>query len=371
MASQISHLIVGRKALLTALPGQAPALLSDYGAWFGLGCQGPDLFYHNQRTRPLSVLYGSLIHKRGIGALCAALASPVGAAAACADAANADAAFTATRPDAWLAFVLGFVSHVELDRLSHPYIVHKAGWVIPGRPESDDHRSCHPFLERVLDSLLWEKVSGKPVRYFRQREELIPAEPVPRSFSERLAAAFRHAYPLRARGDAELIARMENAFLDALYFYARSDPSRTTMAEGCPRGYGPSFAQHGYRSVSVVYPEGLDASVDWANAARAAWRHPCDPPRYSSASYYELCDQAAERSAPQLAAAYEALRGSQGAARRLEALIGEATMNVGDAEGRQSRALFMAPLALKEAMQDQFKRRVELMHRSCPDADLD
>jgi len=143
------------------------------------------------------------------------------------------------------------------------------------------------------------------------------------------------------------------------------------MAEGSPRGYGPSFVQHGYRSVSVVYPEGLDASVDWANEARASWRHPCDPPRYSSASYYDLCAQAAERSAPQLAAAYEALQGSKGAARRLETLVGEGTMNVGDAEGKQARALYMAPLALKAAMQDQFSRRVELLQRSCPDADLD
>ncbi|HAE20737.1 MAG TPA: hypothetical protein DCG47_00215, partial [Spirochaetaceae bacterium] len=88
-------------------------------------------------------------------------------------------------------------------------------------------------------------------------------------------------------------------------------------------------------------------------------------------SYFELCAQAGERAAPQMLAAYEAMNGSSSSSTRLEALIGDGTMNVGDEQGVQSRALHMAPLPIKSAMQEQFKRRVDLIHSTCPDADLD
>ena len=40
-------------------------ILGSYRAAFTLGCQGPDLFYHNQRSRPVGLEYGTLLHRRG------------------------------------------------------------------------------------------------------------------------------------------------------------------------------------------------------------------------------------------------------------------------------------------------------------------
>ena len=90
------------------------------GPYFLLGCQGPDIFYHSQRTRPVALHYGVLAHRRGFGRLVEGMLE------------------TWIREDddpasPWAAFLLGFSTHGALDRAAHPYIVHGSGWIEIGR----------------------------------------------------------------------------------------------------------------------------------------------------------------------------------------------------------------------------------------------
>lgn len=359
MAAQISHALVGQDALALADPRRAGAMLDRYGAWFRLGCQGPDIFYHNQRTRPLSVLLGSLIHRRGAGSLAAAL---LGAA-------------TLLDPgpsrEAWLAYCLGFVSHIPLDRLTHPYIVHRAGWVKPKAPETDAYRSCHPFLERILDALYWEARTGGGAESFRQSELLLPPGGFDDAFIGAYSAAIAAAYPERYGRDAELPARIANAWLDASYFYARSDPSRTSMRGRRAGGYNASFIRFGYRAVALVYPEDFSRETDWANDAGLPWTHPCEPARSYREGYAELCAKAAREAAGFIGLAFKAADEGYGRGRldALAAAIGDATLNVGAPDGTQAPAVYMDPLPLKAEMERQFERRVALLQAACGDED--
>ncbi|TFG85443.1 MAG: hypothetical protein E4H20_00145 [Spirochaetales bacterium] len=343
MASQISHLLVGERALRAALPSRAPKILSTGGPLFRLGCQGPDLFYHNQRTRPLSVLYGSLAHRRGFGALCAALAT---------------AGFGEGAESAWGAFALGFCTHGALDRVTHPYIVYRSGWIDAGKPETIDFRSCHPFLERVLDVLLWERETGMPIHDFHQGDALTPEHGVPGHFAENLALALRNAYPERTSRDEELVQRVINAFEDSLFLYRHSDPSVTSMSGGGTVSYSSSFLERGYRAVAIVYPENLDRSIDWANEGKVAWRHPCDPPRSSDRSYFELCEEAAREAELVLGLCTRALDGSREALLELPEAAGNGSLNVGDEFGKQTKPVYLDPLPLRAAMEEQYRMRL-------------
>ncbi|MDR3139628.1 MAG: hypothetical protein LBT95_08140, partial [Treponema sp.] len=76
MPSQILHTLFGEDVIsgIYRRIGRDFGIVADkalekirlhYKAAFTLGCQGPDIFYHNQRARPVALEYGALLHRRG------------------------------------------------------------------------------------------------------------------------------------------------------------------------------------------------------------------------------------------------------------------------------------------------------------------
>ena len=71
MPAQITHILIANKALENIFgSSEIPSWLVKAEHLFNIGCQGPDLFYHNQITRPLAIEYGSLLHRRDYGVFC-------------------------------------------------------------------------------------------------------------------------------------------------------------------------------------------------------------------------------------------------------------------------------------------------------------
>jgi hypothetical protein len=79
MPSQIAHILAGEGMLEALAPARRPGMSGEDLAWFRLGCQGPDLFYHNQRTRPSALHFGALALKRDFGLLMEGRPGPGGA----------------------------------------------------------------------------------------------------------------------------------------------------------------------------------------------------------------------------------------------------------------------------------------------------
>ncbi len=334
MASQLSHIFAGTQALKRALPDKQAALLAEAGSSFNLGCQGPDIFYHNQRTRPLSIYYGSLLHKHSIGIFIAALAKNMILAHA-----NAES----------MAFLLGFATHAALDRKTHPYIVYHSGWYDPAKPETGIYKGAHIFLERILDILLWEKTSAQAIADFRQTELLLPGEPIHPILEEALALALRTSYPRRAAKDDQLLQRIRNGFLDSAHIFALTDPSRMQTIVTRPF----AFYEQGAHSIAMLYPLNVARDVDWANSGHRLWQHPCEPERCSSASYFDLVEDAIDSAVPPLAVLGELLfKPSESEAAldkkllELSALIGQESLNIGDDRGVQKAPLWSRPLPL-------------------------
>jgi hypothetical protein len=65
MPSQICHLIFAEDSLREAVGSDAEEMLRESGNIYRFGAQGPDFFYHNQRTRPTGLKFGVNAHREG------------------------------------------------------------------------------------------------------------------------------------------------------------------------------------------------------------------------------------------------------------------------------------------------------------------
>lgn len=347
MPAQLTHILAG-EAILEALPHDSLAPSGEAGkAWFRLGCQGPDLFYHNQRTRPSSLHFGALAHKRDFGVLMEGLAEAL-------------IAQGAAGPDPeCLAFFLGFATHAAVDRGLHPYIVYHSGWFDPRKPETSLFKASHPFLERLVDLALLE-VRGAS-RTSIDHEYLFPLveveghSPTLARVEAVLAAGLRRAYPLSTSADPRLEERLANTFKDAVFFYRATDPARGE--ENLREWLGRLDEVKGRESMGLLYPLGLPPGLDIANAGRRTWLHPSGDGRESREGLEELFSRAVAEGMPALEAFRLALKEGHIQA-GLASLFGNGSLSLNDALGRPVPPLVASPLPLQALMEAEFRRRI-------------
>ncbi|GAH51642.1 unnamed protein product, partial [marine sediment metagenome] len=215
MPAQINHIIFGEEALDQALGPDGKALLNQYGNIFRFGTQGPDFFYHNQRTKPAGLKYGFAAHKEGYGRIVKNMVL------------QALRLRRRGQPSETLAmlnaYILGFTSHAFLDKKTHPYILYFSGWVITGEEETRKYFRCHAFLERILDVLILNIRRGLDIKEFSLLPLVSCGEKLPYPIIKTLLKGLHASYPgmhFKSRDRR----RIENAYKDTIYFYTVTDP---------------------------------------------------------------------------------------------------------------------------------------------------
>jgi hypothetical protein len=225
-----------------------------YRGAFILGCQGPDIFYHNRRTRPVALEYGSLLHRRDYGIFCAQLL-----------------AMTLNREkdiNEMTIYAVGFLTHAALDRCCHPYIVYKS--------TDGKNRMNHPFFERVLDVLMLKELRGQEVSSWDQGLLEKTCESPPPGLKEILAHTLSAAFPDKAGCDCKLGQRIDNTFIDCARFYRLTAPAETSITHNNKQG--SSLAPFGFQALAYIFPEQLPAEIDFLNLNHNPWRYPDIPP---------------------------------------------------------------------------------------------
>lgn len=360
MAAQISHMLAGEEALRKALGISNPAALGpaleiarglpDEAALraFRFGCQGPDVFYHNQRTKPSGLHYGALAHRRRSGSLVAGAASSLSEAERSPDSPRG-------------AYVLGLSTHAALDRATHPFIICFSGWAEPSDPSTRRRRGCHPFLERLLDLCLLELRMGMAPADFGISARMgagargIAAAELDASLIAPWAAGLRAAFPRAAEADALLEARIANALADARHFYAVTDPASPQASRDVR--ISELEADEARYIISVIYPLRIPEGMDPMNEAKAEWPHPAGDGRASRASYPELVDSGTEEAARAIGLVLGFWRGELSASSLAQGL-GEGSLALRDADGAAAAPRLCRPLALPEAMDAEYASRI-------------
>jgi len=282
MPAQIIHSLAGADARGISLSVPTLGAPSANSAFYQLGCQGPDIFSHNRRTRPFALAFSRLLHRRDYGRFCAAFASELLRA-----------------PDnAALAWFYGFVTHQAVDRVLHPYIVYRSYIDGNGGIEGVNPALFHAFLERLLDSAFLAHHTGRSVSSF-DTGAVFAVEPAAYSrVADAIASALLATYASAGvdSSEAEVAVRVRNAFADAIYFYQVTNPS---VIGGGDHGRGELYRRYedlGPSGVALLYPETPDPATDWLNLAHSRWSHPASGAVHT-ASVPELYAQAVEQAA--------------------------------------------------------------------------
>lgn len=278
MPSHLTHQVFVEEAIRRASNANtkvAPSGDVD-GAALTLGAQGPDTFYHNQRRKPSALEYGSMIHRRGYGRLCAKIFRQ--AASTENDAVRASAG----------AYLIGFASHAILDRHTHPFINYWSGWWDRSNSDTERLRGMHPFLERLIDVHVLKRYRfTTPLAYGFYKRVTCGDEP-PAWLLAIQEAAMRATYPRAAR-DGQLRARLTSAYLDTLGYYRFTDKVDTEyLAEARRRELAGEVSS---RWLAIVHPPSIPRDLDVMNAQHRRWCHPCSSREVHEESFWELFER--------------------------------------------------------------------------------
>ena len=361
MPAHVCHALAGRRALIQAAASGAfrdtdrVRYESDWPPAFNLGCQGPDVFAHNRRTRPLALAYARLLHRRGYGSFSRAFAERLGDALRRGDL-GSDAPF-----DAALAWIRGFVTHQAIDRALHPYIAYRSHIARSARFPFVNSARFHAFFERLLDSWIHLRLEGGPVSLFDTGKQFALDAASSRFLASLIASAARDVY-VSAVEDADIGTRILNAFADASYFYEMTNPAVTSMghdrafpdrAEGGLR----EFVDMGAAGVALLHPETRDDGVDWLNERRAPWRDPVDGSERSE-SAIDLFDAGVSEAACCLSVLERVMDGGTDGG-ELARVVGDGPLSVVGLDGKAAAVAFCDPFDLESALGHELAARRE------------
>ena len=293
MPAHFTHLLFAEEALRAALGEKAQSILDAHGNVFRFGAQGPDFFYHNQRTMPTGLRYGVALHRRGFGSLVEQMAR--------------EALRLASGPGSDLsAYILGFATHGPLDRSTHPYIGYFSGWVDPRDADTRKYFHSHPFLERILDVLVLRERFGRSLDDFDFLSLVRCGKTLPYPVIKALVKALNATYPSYNYKSRDRL-RIENAYHDSIFFYKLTnhlnhDLTRLTYRKDRKDGFT-------HRRLALVHPRDIPADYDFLNLQHATWCHPCDSTMVSTASFIDLYEQGLEACIGMLRKLYDVLSG--------------------------------------------------------------
>jgi hypothetical protein len=335
MPSHFAHLIFAEEALAAALGPEAGRLLSAHGSHFRFGAQGPDFFYHNQRTMPTGLRYGVLSHRHLYGTL---VQNMVGEALRLKASVQSELA----------AYILGFVTHAPLDRETHPFIGYFAGWVDPTREETQRLFRCHAFYERILDLLVLRERRGKTPAEFDFLPLVRCGRMLPYPVLKTIVKSLNATYPALSFKSRDR-RRVENAYHDTITFYKFTNhinPHLHILAYR--RDQKDGFRQ---RRFALLHPPAVPEGYDFLNESRLAWCHPCDAGQSSHETFLELYEHALLKAAEMVRGVWE-VNARRSSPEGLAGLIGEESLDTGR---EQCAPVHCRPLPLPEILDDMYR----------------
>jgi hypothetical protein len=282
MPAHIAHNLFSIQSLKESINRDTQRIDHSSEPYLYLGAQGPDIFFHNQRTKPSGLAYGIKLHSTAYGKACAAMAEEL----------------RGTEKKNEVYYFYGFITHAVLDRYTHPFIISRSGRETAG---------AHAFYERIIDVLMLARFKNISVNKYDFISTLPGGNEIPESITNFLSKVLIRVFP-RSRMRSQCRERVENAFSDALSYYTHTNYiDKEYICRALARDDAGEMSN---RWITIVHPMWFPEEYDYLNIENRIWTDPWTGKKRGE-SFPELWISAKEEARWCLKTAFAVLSGKE------------------------------------------------------------
>lgn len=281
MPDMWTHLVGGKRAAELITQEKWRRSISAHGNTFYLGCQAPDLFYYYNfqpwKRDKIGNLVSAAIHAERCRDFAVSLVSGLN---------PSSPSYISD-----VVFVLGFLCHWVVDRVTHPYIHYISGFKSKLKASNVRSATPHKRIELLIDVLMAEKhLDAKPYRDSLITEVTVGPE-LPLSIVRILKSAIAFTYP--TIWAAQRVDCVEKCYRDMLtslsWLYDPNGHKKRFFWGALDKTFSMS-------SLTYFYPKDVGPEVDYLNESGQEWSHPTCESEVSAESFHELFNRAVAES---------------------------------------------------------------------------
>ncbi|MTI67705.1 MAG: zinc dependent phospholipase C family protein [Firmicutes bacterium] len=295
MPDLLTHTLFGED-ILKKVNDSLSTIIKENRALFNLGCQGPDIFFYND--------YLPWIKKKR-GPKLGALMHNEKTAKFILEAINYLNLNVNNKEDynKLLSYIIGFISHFELDRIAHPYIVYYTGIYDKYDKNTFQYKGNHKRLELIIDFLLLKDKKNKIATKTPLYKIINGGDNLANIISLFFISTFNKVY----------LTNIDKSLINDSY----KDMKKVLKILYDPYGFKKTLlnvvdiaTNNKFDYSNLTYPRSIKDNLDYLNINKNKWNHPCYKNEVYEYSFYELYDIALEISLSAISKTLKYLNGT-------------------------------------------------------------
>lgn len=278
MSDILNHYYCGEMAL-ELVDNNIKQIILKNRKLYNLGTQGPDFFlYHGivpWRKNKGYGKYGGIIHRSETNKLLYNIVRHI------------NSTEDKISSEKSISYVMGFLCHLSLDSISHPFIYYHSGLYTKGDKTTEVHMHYHKEYEMILDGLNSERLGKIKSVDFPYRETFIPSEKnlrvVHKLYEYIIKQTTGETLPDNAISDCV------DDFMDLFGIFPDKKGLKKKVLVKLER-----LAGHPHAVTKALIQDEFEDKDDYMNLNHTEWVHPCDETIKSTESYVDLFNRAVE-----------------------------------------------------------------------------
>ena len=185
-----------------------------------------------------------------------------------------------------IAYLYGSITHYILDAVCHPYIFYKTGSYHKGDPDRLKYRNKHTHIEKQLDAIYYTMYYKKPYFTVNINKEIIKNPRFSEDLENLISDVYLKTYNYPNIGKIYQTCIKQAKFINRAFVNDRI-------------GYKYSIAKF-INKFTKSHPEYYTTFIkepimDYLNAERKTWNHPCDKKETYNYSFNDLMRKSEEK----------------------------------------------------------------------------